>query len=81
MIEEEKLKNAFQVVLRLPENANYQELAFARTEGWDSIAHMQLVAAIEQAYGIMLETRDVLALSSYSAAKNIVEKNVVKTSK
>lgn len=81
MFEEEKLKLAFQKALRLPANTNYQDLAFARTDGWDSIAHMQLITAIEQAYDIMLDTRDVLALSSYSVAKTIVEKYVVNSPK
>lgn len=79
MLEEDKLKKAFQKTLKLPANPDYTSLAFARTEGWDSIAHMQLIAAIEEAYEIMLDTKDVLALSSYSIAKTIVEKYVLKT--
>lgn len=80
MLDENKLKTAFQTVLRLQDKANYNELIFARTEGWDSIAHMQLIAAIEQTYDIMLDTKDVLGMSSYPIAKTIVERYVSKKS-
>lgn len=77
---EDKLKQAFQTTLRLPPNCDYAQLAFARSEGWDSIAHMKLIAAIEEAYDIMIDTQDVLALSSYPIALTIVEKYVGKAS-
>jgi acyl carrier protein len=81
LLQEEKLKNAFQKTLGLPPNTDYSSIIFARTEGWDSIAHMQLIAAIEEAYDIMLDTQDVLAMSSYPVAKTIVEKHVCKSFK
>lgn len=80
LLQEEKLQNAFRKTLDLPPNTDYSSIIFARTEGWDSIAHMQLIAAIEEAYNIMLDTQDVLAMSSYHVAKTIVEKHVCKSS-
>ena len=38
---------------------------------WDSIGHMQLVAALEDSFQIMLETDD---LSSYEIGKKIIAK-------
>jgi len=38
------------------------------------VAHMALVAAIDQTFEIMLETEDVLDLSSFAKAKGIVAK-------
>jgi acyl carrier protein len=78
LILEEKLKQAFQQTLHLPLDTNFTALEFAKTEGWDSITHMQLVAAIEEAYDILMETPDVLALSSYPIAVTIVEKYTAK---
>lgn len=74
MIQEDKLKLAFQHTLHLPATTDFSILEFAKTDGWDSITHMQLVAAIEEAYDILLETRDVLGLSSYPTAVKIIEK-------
>ena len=53
-------------------------LAYGAHEKWDSIAHMQLVAAIESAFDIMLDVDDVIALSSYPKAIEIVGKYGVK---
>ncbi|MBA3816930.1 MAG: acyl carrier protein [Parachlamydiaceae bacterium] len=81
MIQEDKLKKAFQQTLHLSPDFDFTALAFAKTEGWDSITHMQLVAAIEETYDIFLETPDVLALSSYPTAIAIVEKYIAKKQK
>ena len=50
------------------------KLAYGADERWDSIAHMQLVAAIESAFDIMLDVDDVIALSSYPKAIEIIGK-------
>ena len=42
------------------------------TIGWDSVAHMSLVAALEGEFEIMLETDDVIALSSFEKAQEIL---------
>jgi acyl carrier protein len=44
------------------------------TPGWDSVAHMGLVALLETTFGIMLETDDVIALSSFDMAKQILSR-------
>lgn len=78
VIQEKKLKQAFEQTLHLPPDTDFTALGFAKTDGWDSITHMQLVAAIEEAYDIFLETPDVLALSSYPIALALVEKYIAK---
>jgi len=42
--------------------------------GWDSVAHMALVAAIERTFDVMIDTKDVIGLSSFSKAKEILAK-------
>lgn len=39
---------------------------------WDSVGHMDLVADIEAAFGIHLDTKDVLRLTSYEKGKSIL---------
>lgn len=41
---------------------------------WDSVGHMTLVANFEDAFDIMLETDDIIDLSSYEKGKEILKK-------
>jgi acyl carrier protein len=52
------------------------ELAYNTHPKWDSTAHMILVTELEQAFGIMLDMDDIIALSSFEKAISIVEKYV-----
>ncbi|HQD32129.1 MAG TPA: acyl carrier protein [Clostridiales bacterium] len=45
---------------------------------WDSVGHMSLIAAIEDAFGIMMDTDDIIDFSSFEKGKEILKKyNVV----
>jgi acyl carrier protein len=72
LTESEKLDVALRSALDLPEDLELAGIAYGETDGWDSVAHMQLVAAIENAFGIMLETEDVIAMSDYGAISRIL---------
>lgn len=50
-------------------NLKYQDIP-----SWDSVGHMSLVAAIEDAFDIMMETDDIIDLSSYEKGKEILKK-------
>lgn len=71
-----KLQKAFQRGLNLASDTDFSSLEFAKSKGWDSIAHLQLVAAIEQEFGILIETNDMLTMSSYLKAIEIVNKYI-----
>jgi acyl carrier protein len=70
----QKLKAAFVEALGIPPTSDFESLAYRSIEAWDSVAHMQLVAALEAAFDIMLETEDVIALSSFPKAREILAK-------
>ena len=45
---------------------------------WDSVGHMSLIAAIEDAFGIMMDTDDIIDFSSFEKGKEMLKKyNVV----
>ncbi len=71
------LKAAFVDVIGVDPSCDFQELVYGHTAGWDSVAHMALVAAIEEAFDIMLPTEDVIDMSSFVKAKQIVAKQGV----
>ena len=70
----EQLKSAFSQALGLDSTVMYDNLAYGSTQGWDSVAHMGLVAEIENTFDIMLATDDVIDLSSFPKAKDILGK-------
>jgi len=49
-------------------------LTYQSIPQWDSVAHMTLIAAVEDEYGIMLDTDDIIDMSSVGKAKAILQK-------
>ena len=68
-----QLKAAFVEALGIdPETTDWATLKYRSIREWDSVAHMQLIAEIEDAFDVMLETDDVIGLSSFETAKEIL---------
>jgi acyl carrier protein len=72
----ERLKQIFRSSFGLSNDAEVVALEYRGAKEWDSMGHMQLVAAIEIEFSIMLETDDVLNLSSFDKAVEIVGRYV-----
>ncbi len=70
----EKLKNAYVEALGVNPAGDFESFEYAKTDGWDSVAHMRLIAAIEAAFDIMLDTEDVIDMSSFRKSRDIVLK-------
>ena len=68
----DKLKGAFVENVGVPSDTDWQKLAYGSTPGWDSVAHMALISGIENAFDIMLSTDEVINMSDFSKAKEIV---------
>jgi acyl carrier protein len=73
----EKLRNAFVNTLGVSPDGDFESLAYGQTTGWDSIAHMALISEIETEFDIMLATDDVIGMSSFPKAREIVARNGV----
>lgn len=58
--------------LALPADMELAGIAYGETEEWDSVAHMQLVAALESTFDLMIDTDDVVAMSDYGAIRVIL---------
>jgi len=71
---EERLKKVFKEALGIEEEIINDELKYNEIPQWDSVAHMNLVAEIESEFDIMLETDDIIDMSSFKKAKEIVSK-------
>lgn len=69
----EKLKEAFAKALDIPNELITENFSYGNSK-WDSVAHMALVASIENEFDIMLETDDVIDMSSFEKSKDILHK-------
>lgn len=60
--------------LLLPEERITDDLAYNLIPEWDSVAHMALVAELEDSYDIMLDTDDIVDMSSVAKIRQILAK-------
>lgn len=70
----EKYNQAFIEALEVSED-QLAGLEYQAIEAWDSVGHMGLIAAIEDAFDIMMDTDDIIDLSSYEKGKEILSAN------
>jgi len=71
---QDMLKEAFTQALDIDKDIVNDNLKYNEIEQWDSIAHMNLIAVIEEKFDIMLDTDDIIDMSSFAKAKEIVAK-------
>ena len=71
---EERVEMLFREVLELSGPFNRDEMQYNNFPKWDSLAHMALVAAIESDFDCIMETDDILDMSSFAKAVEIVKK-------
>lgn len=58
--------------LGLAEDVPLADAAYGRTDGWDSVGHMQLIAAIEEAFGVSVDADEVFAMSDVEAVRHVL---------
>lgn len=49
-----------------------KDLKYQAIKAWDSVGHMGLITALEEAFDIMMETEDIINLNSYEKGKEIL---------
>ena len=78
MNNKEKLINSFISALGVEESAIVDSLEYNTIPQWDSVAHMALIAALEEVFDIMMDTDDIIDMSSVAKSKEIISKyNIV----
>ena len=71
----DKVKAIFMDVLDVGSDTDWGTVRYQDTEGWDSVAHMAIVAEIEDQFDIMLDVDEVLDMSSFAVAVATVDKH------
>lgn len=70
----EKLTTAFVEALQIDAAQVVDGLEYNTIKEWDSVAHMALIAALEDQFDVMLDTDDIIDMSSVAKAKEILGK-------
>lgn len=72
-----RLKTVFAQALALPTEVEPEALEYDGSGNWDSVGHMRLVAALENEFGVLLETEQILDLSSFAKGLQILKSHGV----
>ncbi|MDR3305034.1 MAG: acyl carrier protein [Clostridiales Family XIII bacterium] len=70
----EKYIEAFKTTFELGDESALPALKYQDIEAWDSVGHMALIAELEDAFDIMMDTDDIIDFSSFEIGKEIMAK-------
>lgn len=68
----EKLNQIFCEVYSVEESALNEEFVNTNVDTWDSIHQLSMVAAIEEAFDLMMDAEDILEMTSYENVKKLL---------
>lgn len=71
---EDRIRAQFVNCLGISVDIVVDELEYGSIAQWDSVAHMSLIVGLEDEFDIMIDTDDVIDMSSFKKAKEIVSK-------
>jgi acyl carrier protein len=71
-MDHDRLTKCFVETFGIPAAQVTDELAYTSIKAWDSVGHMALVAALEAEFGVMLDTDEIIALSTVAKAREIL---------
>ena len=68
----EKLNQIFCEVYSVEESALNESFVNTDVDTWDSIHQLSMVAAIEEAFDLMMDAEDILEMTSYESVKQLL---------
>lgn len=67
------LERIFRSVLKVAPETDVRALSAESHGGWDSIAHLNLILAVEQEFGFMMTPEEATAVRSFPDMLDLVE--------
>lgn len=74
MTNQEKYEKVFVDSFSIDKSALASDLEYNTIPAWDSVGHMALIAAIEDAFEISMEMDDIINFSSYNKGMELLGK-------
>ena len=59
-------------VLNVPPDSITDQLAMKDVDGWDSLRHMEVIAAIEHGFGVQLTFEEIVLMREIGAIRRIL---------
>ena len=59
-------------ILQIPAATITDDLAMAKMDVWDSLRHMELIAALEESFSIQLTFDDIVAMQNVCEIKRVL---------
>lgn len=78
MFPEDKLKAVVAAMLDIDVSTVGPTTSTDTVEQWDSVRHMNLVIALEEAFGITIPDDEVASMTSYPIVRAIVEEQLAR---
>jgi acyl carrier protein len=69
----EKYVNAFVETFDVAKE-DVESLKYMGIQEWDSVGHMGLISAVEEAFDIVMETDDIIEFNSFAKGKELLAK-------
>ena len=66
MTNKERYNKVFMDCFGVEEQSLNENFTYQCVPAWDSVGHMGMVAALEDTFGIMMETDDIIEFGSYT---------------
>lgn len=70
----EKYNRAFVEVFAIDAAALNEEFSKNSVDGWDSVHQLNLITLVEESFGLLLETEEIMEFTSYEKGKDILRK-------
>jgi len=67
-----KLNELIASILHIPLNSVIDQLAMSEVETWDSLQHMNLIASLEQEFGIEFTFEEIVSMQNVAVIKNVL---------
>jgi acyl carrier protein len=67
-----KLNQLIASLLHIPLNSISDQLAMSEVETWDSLQHMNLIASLEQEFGVEFTFEEIVSMQSVAVIKNVL---------
>lgn len=74
MTNREKYNQVFIESFSVKEEQLNENLVYQSVQQWDSIGHMGMIAALEEAFDIMMDTDDIIDFGSYHKGIELLAK-------